>query len=78
MTSISSLRDSSPYLADFNFGPCHGKSVDIPYISNFGTITDLRISNVADSRTFPIPRCLADSSCTVKGVQQHQRFSAAV
>ena len=69
MTPTSSLLDSSQYFADFHFGPCRGKFVDIPYDNRFGAIMDLHISNVADSRTFPFPRCLADSSCIVEAVQ---------
>ena len=36
------------------------------------------ISKDADSKTFPFPRCLAELSCTVKAVQQHQRASPKV
>ena len=37
------------------FGPCRGKFVKIPHVNYFGTIMDLRISNVEDSRAFPFP-----------------------
>ena len=53
--------DLSPYFSDFVFGLYRGKFVDIPHVNHFRTVMDLRISNVADYRTFSIftPRRLA-------------------
>ena len=42
MIPTSSLRDSSPYFADFHFGPYRGKFAYIPYVNHFGAIMDLR------------------------------------
>ena len=78
MTLTSSLWQSSMWFADFHFGPCGGKFVDIPKVNHFGTIMDWRIFNDTDSRSFTFLRCLADSSCMVEAVQPHRRFSAAV
>ena len=53
------------------FGVCHGMFVDI---NHFGAIMVLLILSEADFRSFHFhfhhPRCLADSSCMVKVVQQ--------
>ena len=75
LTPTSSLCGSSMWLADFHFGPCRSRFVDIPKVSHFGTIMGWRILNDTDSRYFTFPRCLADSSCMVEAVQQHGRFS---
>ena len=58
---------------------CLGKFADISFLNHFGAIYGLRTSNVADSRTLPFPRCLADSSCLVmiEDFEQHRRFSVA-
>ena len=76
MIQTSSLRDFSPWFADFHFGACRDKFVDIPYVNHFGAIMILRISSKADFTSFSIhdPRCLADSSCMVKVVQQHKYY----
>ena len=47
------------------------------YVNHFGTIMDLS-SSVGNSRTFPFPRCIPDSSCLLEAVKQHRRFSAVV
>ena len=51
---------------------CLGKLVDILAPLWFTNL------NVADSRTFPFPRCLADSCCLLTHVEQHRTFSVAV
>ena len=72
--------DLSPYFSDFVFGLYRGKFVDIPHVNHFGTMMDLRISNVEDYRTFSIftPRRLADSLAWSKSVKLYQSFSSAV
>ena len=72
MIPTSLLRDFSPWFADFHFGVYRDKFVGIHY----GAIMVLRISSKADFRSFSIhhPRCLADSSCMVKAVQQHEDY----
>ena len=57
------------------FGACRGMFVDI---NHFGAIMVLLILSEADFRSFHFhfhhPRCLADSSCMVKAVQQHKDY----
>ena len=67
MLYISSTNsDLSPYFSDFVFGLYRGKFVDIPHVNHFGTMMDLRISNVADSLAWS------------KSVKLYQKFSSAV
>ena len=55
-----------------------GYHVNVLYITHFGAIMILRILSEADFRSFHFqfhrPRCLADSSCMVRAVQQHQDY----
>ena len=45
-------------------------------VNHFGAIMVLGISSKADFRSLSMqhPRCLADSSCMVKAVQQHKNY----
>ena len=63
---LSTNSDLSPYFSDFVFGLYRGKFVDIPHVNHFGTMMDLRISNVADSLAWS------------KSVKLYQKFSSAV
>ena len=59
------------------FGACTVSLLTF-HINHFGAIMVLRISSEADFRSFHFhfhhPRCLADSSCMVKAVQQHKDY----
>ena len=77
MIPTSSLRDLSPWFASIHFGACRVSLLTF-YINDFGAIMVLHILSQTNFRSFHFqlhhPRCLADSSCMVKAVQQHKDY----
>ena len=67
---LNHLCGFSPKFADFHFGPCLGKFVDIQYVNHFGAIIVYELPDfAADSSTFLFPRCPTKLSNSIERSQ---------